>query len=99
METETDLYWSLVRGALRAPEHLSLLAGREIGRLVWEASGLLHFAPATSTSPGRIWVSNRRKAELSREMSEHIEHGLAGAAKRYCGDDWQENLEEFFAHS
>lgn len=97
---ETNLYWDLVSHCYRV-SHLTPVAGMEIGRLLWEASGLLHFVPATSTEPGRLACPGfpRRGRVVDATLSAQIVEGLIGAAKRACGDDWKHYVEDFIGVS
>jgi hypothetical protein len=97
MDAESNLYWDLVSQCYRS-RHLPV-AGAEIGRLLWEASGLVHFAPATSTEPGRLTCPGypRRGRVVDAALSAQIVEGLIGAAKRDCGDEWKPYVADYFA--
>jgi len=100
-ETESNLYWSLVSECYRV-SHLTPAAGQEIGRLCWEASGIIHFSPAHNTGePGRLTCAGfpRRSRVVDADLNNQIMEGLTTAAKLSCPDDWQTYVADYIGVS
>lgn len=100
-DAESNLYWALVSECYRA-SHLTPVAGQEIGRLCWEASGIVHFVPASNTGePGRLTCAGfpRRFRVVDAALSEVIVRGLIEAAQRSCGDDWEHYVADYLGVS
>jgi hypothetical protein len=100
-DAESNLYWALVSECYRV-SHLTPAAGVEIGRLCWESSGIVHFVPATTTGdPGRLTCPRfpRRGRVVNTALSKQIVEGLIHAAKRSCGDDWEDYVADYLGVS
>ena len=100
-DAESNLYWSLVSECYRV-SHLTPAAGMEIGRLCWEASGIIRFSPARNTGePGRLTCAGfpRRSRVVDAALNKQIVEGLITAAKRSCPNDWQTYVAEYLGLS